>query len=120
MFIAGQVFSENQNTPKQTQIILLKSRIGASPTAPRAHSLAPRSAGVLASCGAGVSPAHNHRQLPPHRHRFPHARVTGQLGRFVGRFPGEVGIAAPEVSVRRRLLENRAPQLQRFDNSLRG
>src|SRR5437667_7866061 len=57
MFIAGQVFSENQNTPKQTQIILLKSHIGASPTAPRAHSLAPRSAGVLAGCGAGVPPA---------------------------------------------------------------
>jgi len=51
MFIARQVFSENQSTPKTAQIMLLKSRIGASPVAPASiaqRPVAPASSPALA------------------------------------------------------------------------
>src|SRR5271166_5394361 len=50
--------------------------------------------------------------------RLAHARITGQLRRFVGQFPREIGIAAPEVSIRRGLAVDRPPQIERIDNPL--
>src|ERR1700722_1510891 len=58
-------------------------------------------------------------KLLPSRYRLPHAGIAGQLRRFVGGFPGEVGVAATEVAVSGGLLVNRPAQVQRFDNPAR-
>ena len=58
------------------------------------------------------SPITEVEALLARRHRLTHPRIAGQLGRFVGCFPGEVGVAAPEMSVRCGLLVNRPPQVQ--------
>src|SRR4051812_24042568 len=46
-------------------------------------------------------------------------RIAGELRSLVSGLPGEVGIAATEVSVSGSLLVNRTPQVQRFDNPAR-
>src|ERR1035437_2033437 len=50
---------------------------------------------------------------------FPQAGIAGELRRFVGPFPSEVGVAAPEVTVSRGLPVNRPPQAERFDDPAR-
>ena len=50
---------------------------------------------------------------------FPETCIASQLGRLVGRFPCEVGIAASEVSIGRGLLVDRTAQIQRVDDAAR-
>src|ERR1039458_4813983 len=50
---------------------------------------------------------------------FPQTGIAGKLRRLVGRFPGEVRVAAPKVPVRRSLPVNRPPQIERFDDPAR-
>ena len=50
---------------------------------------------------------------------FPQTGIAGQLRRFVGRFPGEVGVVASEVAVGGGLLVNRTAQVQRLDDAAR-
>src|SRR5271155_2185053 len=52
-------------------------------------------------------------------HRLPHAGIASQLRRLVSRFPGEVGIVAPEVAVGRRLLIDGTAQIQRINDPTR-
>src|ERR1019366_2665340 len=51
--------------------------------------------------------------------RLPQPGIAGELRRFVGGFPSEVRVAAPEVPVRRGLPVNRPPQIERLDNPAR-
>src|ERR1051326_7154286 len=50
---------------------------------------------------------------------FTKAGIAGQFGGFVGRLPGEVGIAASEVAIGCGLLINRPAQVERVDNATR-
>src|ERR1035441_5757789 len=48
------------------------------------------------------------------------ASLLAQGRGFVGRFPGEVGVLTAKMSVGRSLAVNRAPQIQRLDNTFGG
>src|SRR5580698_3471491 len=50
--------------------------------------------------------------------RLSQTRVTRQLRRFIGRFPGEIRIVTSEVSISRGLAIDRPPQIERFDDPL--
>src|ERR1700688_4334891 len=70
----------------------------------------------LHTCSPGRSRSLLANALP---RRFPQSGITGQLRSFVGSFPGEVRVAASEVSVGRRLLLDRPPEIQRLNNASR-
>src|SRR5271157_523819 len=53
------------------------------------------------------------------RYWFPQPGIAGQLCRFVGCLPGEVGVTAAEMTVGRGLAIDRAAQVQRFDDGAR-
>src|SRR5579871_1109228 len=57
--------------------------------------------------------------LASYGYGFPKTGIAGQLGRFVGRLPGEVGVAAAEVAVGSGLLIDRTAQVERLDDSAR-
>src|SRR6266403_1316035 len=73
---------------------------------------------VAALCGSGFSPLNSDLEPPtlfPCSDRFQlQAGVGGQFGGFVGCFPGEISIAAAEVSVCGGLAVNRTSQIERI------
>src|SRR5579872_1010098 len=73
-----------------------------------------------APCLAGLARHGINSSLLSRSDRLLQSSFFSQLCSFVGSFPSEVFVAAPEVSVCRGLAVNRTAQIQRLDNSLRG
>src|SRR5260370_21250819 len=73
---------------------------------------------VAALCGSGFSPLNSDLEpltLFPCPNWFPlQTGVGGKFGGFVGRFPGEIGVGAAEVSVGRGLTVNGTTEVERI------
>src|SRR3977135_783907 len=78
---------------------------------------------VAVLCGSSFSPLNSDLEpltLFPCSDRFAlQTGIGGQLGAFVGCLPGEIGVAAAEVSIRRGLAVNRAAEVERIDDLAR-
>src|SRR5882762_2674620 len=78
---------------------------------------------IAVLCGSSFSPLNSDLEpltLFPCSDRFAlQTGIGGEPGGFVGCLPGEIGVAAAEVSIRRGLAVNRTPQIKRIDDLAR-